>query len=94
MAGQIKQALSSSRVVPQSKANAILPWAAASLVAMVIGDAVIHKSTYNPKQYIGWAFVYLVILLLPEQIGAVFAPLIFIGILVAHHEFLTGLAKR
>lgn len=97
MPGQIQQSLSPSRAVSQSKTNAVLPWAAASMGAIVLGDIVgktNKQSVFNPKQYIGLAFVFLVILLLPEQIGTIFAPLVFVGILVAHHEFLTGFAKK
>lgn len=84
-------------IVPQSKTNAVLPWAAASLVAITLSGVIgkpTKQSVFNPKQYIGLAFVFLVILLLPEQVGAVFAPLVFVGILVAHHEFLTNSFKK
>lgn len=82
---------------PKSKTEAVLPWAVASLGAIILGDVVVRGSNpnvFNPKQYLGWAFVFLVILLLPEEIGAVFAPLVFVGILVAHHEFLTKSFKK
>lgn len=94
MAGQIKQSLTPN--IPQSKTNAVLPWMAASFGAIILDISVVKKT--NPgalvKEYIGLGFAFLVIVMLPEQIAAVFAPLVFVGILVAHHEFLTGLAKK
>jgi len=80
-----------------SKSETVIPWGVASLGAIILGDIVVrgsNPSVFNPKQYLAWSFVFLVLLLLPEEIGKVFAPLVFVGILVSHHEFLTSSFKK
>jgi hypothetical protein len=93
MANQVSKSLTPK--IPQSKTDATLPWMAASLAAITIDISVVKRTGPGAlvKEYIGLGFIFLVLLMLPEQIAAVFAPLVFIGILVAHHEFLKGIAK-